>query len=293
MIKLRNIGYACLTLGIKEKYRTCRLKNLNYQNLFEIIEHNLKVLSKSLDYNHEKGIFLFRISSDIIPFGNRVLDIIDWPRVFNKQLDEISLKIKKYKIRVSMHPGQYTVINSPKEEVVKNSIADLKYHALFLDSLKVNCESKIILHIGGIYDDKEASLKRFVNNFNKLTEAIRKRIAIENDDKSYGITDVIFVSDQLNVPIVYDSLHHYLNNNDDKDDSYWINKVRNSWRKKDGQQKIHYSQQAENKPKGSHSETIDVITFQKFIEGIPKDIDIMLEVKDKDQSVIKILLTKI
>lgn len=286
---MRNIGYACLTLGIAEKYRTCRLKNLNYQNLYEIIEHNLNVLDKVLDYNYNNKIFLFRISSDIIPFGNKALTIIDWPKVFKKQLKLLAIKIKKYKIRVSMHPGQYTIINSTKPEVISNSIAELIYHSLFLDLLEVDSKSKLILHIGGIYNDKEQSIKRFISNFKKLPISIQKRIAIENDDKSYDINDVMHISEILNIPIVYDNLHNFLNNFDNKDDAYWINKVRFSWKQKDGQQKIHYSQQAYNKNKGSHSETIDIDLFKKFIDGIPQDIDIMLEVKDKDKSVLKII----
>jgi len=94
-------------------------------------------------------------------------------------------------IRGSMHPGQYTVLNSPNEEVVEKSIMDLEYHCKFLDSLGVDYSNKIILHVGGVYGDKISAMERFKHNFNRLSNSLKKRLVIENDDKSYTIEDVL------------------------------------------------------------------------------------------------------
>jgi len=284
---MNKIGYACITLGIKEKYRTCRLSNLSSSLLEEIINHNLNILDKVIDYNIENNIKLFRISSDIIPFGS-LKECIDYKNIFKNKLEEIGKKIKKNNIRVSMHPGQYTVINSNKEEVVSKSIKDLIYHCDFLDSLGTNSSSKIILHIGGVYGNKEEAVERFIFNYNKLNSNIKKRLVIENDDKSYNIFDVLKISSITNIPVVFDNLHNKINKYNDESDLYWINLCNKTWVIKDGNQKIHYSIQDINKKKGSHSETIDEIEFLKYYNSIKHlNIDIMLEVKDKDISAIK------
>ena len=281
------IGYACITVGINKTYKTCRLKNLNEENLMKIIEHNLNLLDEVIEYNRINNIYLFRITSDLIPFGSSSLNTFDWQKVFSSKLKKIGEKVKKYNMRVSMHPGQYTVLNSKKKEIVNKSIDDLIYHNKVLTAMKLNSESKMILHIGGVYDNKEESKKRFINNYLKLPNRIKERLVIENDDKSYNIKDLLEISKQIDVPVVYDNLHNKINKYDENDDCYWIKKVSKTWKKKDGIQKIHYSEQNESKQIGSHSETINTDSFKEFISKIDGSLDIMLEVKDKDLSAIK------
>ncbi len=121
-----NIGYACLTIGVPDtNYKNCMLKNANEEKLLELIAYNLNSLENVIDYNIKNNIKLFRISSDIIPFGSNPINNIKWWKVFSYKLSNIGEKIKNSGMRVSMHPGQYTVLNSPKEEVVKKAIKDL------------------------------------------------------------------------------------------------------------------------------------------------------------------------
>ena len=81
-----------------------------------------------------------------------------------------------------MHPGQYTVLNSLSESVVENAVDDLKYHAYFLDCLGMDESCKIVQHIGGVYGDKKQAINRFIVNYKRLDESIKKRLIIENDD---------------------------------------------------------------------------------------------------------------
>lgn len=285
-----NLGYACLTLGVMDtKYKTCRIGNVNYERLAELISHNLRSLKNMIDYNIEKGIKLFRISSDLIPFGSNEVNNLDWQEIFKDEFKIIAEKIKENNIRVSMHPGQYTVLNSTREDVVKRAILDLKYHTGVLESLGVGQAGKVVLHIGGVYGDKKSAIARFVQNYKLLDENVKKHLVIENDDKSYNIKDVLEISEIINIPVIFDNLHHKLNMPDIKNSEiYWLNKCRNTWSKKDGTQKIHYSQQDPLKRAGSHSRTIASEEFLKFFHELEtNDIDIMLEVKDKNLSAIK------
>jgi len=285
-----NIGYACLTVGVPDTdQKSCMLKNANKEKLLELISYNLNSLENIIDYNIKNKIKLFRISSDIIPFGSSPVNNLEWWDIFDSQFSRIGHKIKTSGMRVSMHPGQYTVLNSPKKEVVENAIEDLRYHTKILDTLGVGEDNKIVLHIGGVYNDKSQAIRRFISNYRELDDSVKQRLIIENDDKSYNISDVLEIGSIINVPVVFDNLHNQVNPFDkSKSDYYWIDKCKETWREKDGIQKIHYSQQNPLKKAGSHSSTIQINKFMSFYEGLERDdIDIMLEVKDKNLSAVK------
>lgn len=285
-----SIGYACLTVGVENvKFKTCRKANASDENLLELIKYNLNSLNNMLDYNIKNGIHLLRISSDIIPFGSHPVNGLRWWEIFRDELFKIGQKAKDNKIRLSMHPGQYTVINSKTPKVVENSINDLIYHNRFLDSLNLDKTNKLVLHIGGAYGDKEEALKRFRENYKRLDENIKNRLVIENDDKIFNICELLDLGKNLGIPVIYDNLHNEVNPCKKLTDNYWIKEAKKTWKKEDGRQKIHYSQQNKNKKTGSHSETIDARKFYEFYNSLDhKNIDIMLEVKDKNLSAIKI-----
>lgn len=283
------IGYACLTLGVyNTDFKTCTLKTATEENLLKIIEHNLDTLDRIIDYNIKTGIKFFRISSDMIPFGSSPVNKLAWDEIFKEKFHYIGQKIKASGIRVSMHPGQYTVLNSPKIDVVERAIEDLEYHNRFLDALEMDKKSKIILHIGGVYGDKKSAIDRFSNVYQGLSNGIKDRLIIENDDKSYNIGDVLKIAKDNGIPVVYDNLHNEcLPFDTSLDDGYFIREANKTWKEADGEQKVHYSQSAMGKRLGSHSKTIDLDVFSEYLQGIA-DVDIMLEVKDKNISAVKV-----
>jgi len=285
-----SIGYACLAVGVQNTdLKSCMIRNASNETLTKLIAHNLNSLENIIDYNIKNNIKLFRISSDLIPFGSSPVNKIPWQDMFAEQFQNIGQKIINGKIRVSMHPGQYTVLNSPNADVVAKAIVDLNYHASVLDAMKVGPKHKIVLHIGGIYNDKKLAIKRFISHYDKLNEKVKRRLVIENDDKSYNIFDVLEIGTLLNIPVIFDNLHNKINYFDkSKSECYWIDQCNKTWHEKEGKQKIHYSQQNQLKKQGSHSKTIRINEFINFYDNLKfKDIDIMLEVKDKNLSSVK------
>ncbi|KRQ85831.1 UV DNA damage endonuclease [Caloramator mitchellensis] len=282
------IGYACIPLGID--YRTNRgmnLKNFTEESFKKVVKDNLKDLKSILNYNIMNRIYMFRISSDIIPFGGHNINAIEWEKLFKNELKEIGEFIKQNNLRVSMHPGQYTVLNSPNEEVLKNSIQDIEYHCKFLDALSIDYSNKIVVHLGGGYNDKLLSMKRFIDNFSLLSDSSKKRLVIENDEKIYNISNVIEVSKHLNIPVVFDYFHHLINPIDMPLEKILEN-VSLTWKEYDGHMKLHYSEQSPYKKRGSHSEFIEVEKFLNFYNIVKYlNPDIMLEAKDKNISAIK------
>lgn len=287
------IGYACVNPDVRDGgFKTCRLADANEEKLRSLISHNLSALEKIIDYNIENDIRLFRISSDLIPFGSRPETFINWRQEFEERFSQIGSKIKGSGMRVSMHPGQYTVLNSKRAEVAEAAVRDLVYHADVLTLLGTSTENKIILHIGGAYGDKEEAKHSFVREYHLLPLSVKERLIIENDDKLFNIADVLWVSQQTGAPVVYDNLHDQINPAEDFiSQGLWIEKASDTWSASVGRQKIHYSQQDTNKKGGAHSQTINPVEFIAFYDNLlNQNIDIMLEVKDKNRSAIKISL---
>lgn len=285
------IGYACLTVGVPDTtIRTTRKANATPERLQELIQENLKATENMLDYNSEHQIKMYRISSDIIPFGSDFqTNTLDWVSLFQGDFERLSKKISRHQMRVSMHPGQYTVLNSLDEAVVARAIDDLEYHTQFLDALKVDASHKIILHIGGAYGDKEAAMARFIKNYERLSPAVKARLIIENDDRLYTIADVLEVSKQTGAPVVYDNLHNASNpSQPEVSDAEWIALAKETWSEADGPMKVHYSQQRADARIGAHTQTIYIQPFMAFYQAVePLEVDIMLEVKDKNLSAVK------
>ncbi len=290
------VGYACILLGIPEaRLRSLILKRASHAELESVIMHNLNALQVMLDYNFRHGIYLFRISSDIIPLASHPAMDFPWQKRFASRLAEIGAQARVAGIRLSMHPGQYTVLSSPDAEVVKRSIADLIYHADFLELLGMDRTSRIILHLGGAYGDKASATERFAAAVKDLPHSVQERLTLENDERTYHIADVIEAAKVTGLPVIFDNLHHCLNSPDQSrtgamSEGDWIRRARITWRAEHGKQKLHYSQPDSTKRPGAHSLTIGVAEFARWYQENALDslgVDVMLEVKDKNLSAIK------
>lgn len=285
-----NIGYASKTLALPAaRMKSITAKHVTDDAIGTVIAYNLKALDATLEYCSANGIRLFRISSDVIPFGSSPVNNLDWASAFSSQLASLGKKAARLGIRLSMHPGQYTVLNSPNTEVACRAADDLLYHASFLDALKTGFDAKIVLHVGGLYGDRKGALDRFAERFALLDASVKNRLVIENDDRLFTAEDVLMLSRTCGIPMVFDVLHHQLNqHSNSKSDLTLINEANATWQQKDGCQKIHYSQQAYGKRPGSHSSTIELDEFLAFCTNLEERApDIMLEVKDKNISAIK------
>ncbi len=285
-----SIGYACLAVGVPQsEMKSLSLAKVTDTTLLQTCRTNLSHLKNLLLYTQANRISLFRISSDLIPFGSSEANTINWREIFAEALLELGSLATEGGIRLSMHPGQYTVLNSPRTEVVEHAIADLVYHDRVLSGMGLGNMHKIVLHIGGAYGDKAEATKRFVSTYRSLPQAVQDRLVIENDDKLYTISEVLAISDEVGCPVVFDNLHHAINASPGSLTEFqWIERCASTWKAGDGKQKIHFAQQDPGKRAGSHSPSIRLDDFLPFYETLAdKDIDIMLEVKDKNVSALQ------
>ena len=280
------IGCACkLVASPNTAVQSCILAKASPINLQTIVQHNLMALRNMITYCNTHAIKMFRISSDIIPFASHPSVTYNWQQEFANQLAELGNHIRQSGVRVSMHPGQYTVLNSPSEGVVTRAIADLQYHTDFLNALGLDNTAKLILHVGGVYGNKVEALQRFEKNFARLPALIQSRLTLENDEKCFAAAEVLPLAQNCGIPMVLDTLHHAINPAFTHSVNYWIEQASSTWKPLDGMQKIHYSQQLLQGKSGAHSHTIAPKEFVRFYTDLANsNIAIMLEVKDKDIS---------
>ncbi len=283
------IGYACINLSIPcTSSSTFRIKSFSKEKFLEKTENNIDCLFKIIKWNVENNINFFRISSGIAPFADHPICKINWQKIFKKDFEEIGKFIRKHKMRISMHPDHFTILNSPKKDVVRKSIKTLEYHADIMDLLGLDSTNKMQIHLGGVYSDKEKSKKRFISNYKKLSKKVKNRLVLENDDRLFSLKDCLKISKETRIPILFDVFHHSILNNGEsiKEATRLASKT---WRKKDGYLMVDFSSQAKNKRKGAHADYVNKKDFENFIKetkGIKKDI--ILEAKKKDKAVLKL-----
>lgn len=192
-------------------------------------------------------------------------------------------------MRISMHPDQFVLINAKEASIVENSIAELMYHAQLLDALGLDIDTKIQLHVGGVYGDKKTAKERFIKEYHDLPDIIRWRLVIEHDHNRFSFRDCFEIHEKTAVPIVIDTLHHAcLNNGESLRDI--MKQAATTWQAKDGVLLVDYSSQKIGGIKGAHAESINKTDFLQFLQqsqGI--EFDCMLEIKDKEKSAITAL----
>jgi UV DNA damage endonuclease len=187
-----------------------------------------------------------------------------------------------------MHPGQYTVLNSLRRSVVGAARAELLYHTDFLDHLRLDATHKIVLHVGGLYGNRNASLRRFRKQFRALPANVKARLVLENDERNYGTEEVLALSDALGVPMVFDCFHHIAHAKELPSEKL-LARVYEGWSRNDGPPELHYSTQRVDSRAGSHANMIDAEGFIQFLRLLPPaNVDIMLEAKSKDVALLSL-----
>lgn len=291
------LGYVALSKALDDvttsstiTYTNYINKNYNISKLLEITKNNLDSLYEIIKYNVKNNFHFYRLTSKLVPLATHDKVDFDYITPLLDEYKKIGKLINDNNIRVDTHPDQYAVLNSMDSKIVKNTVEILEYHYKIMDAIGIK-DKIIILHVGSSACGKKASITRFINNFNKLPDHIKKCIAVENDDKVYNIKDVLELCHKINVPMVLD-YHHFICNNEKEDINDYLKEIIDTW---DGKlPKMHFSSPKSKLKKEfrSHSDYINKECFIKFINILKKqdkDVDIMLEAKAKDDAVSRLV----
>ena len=291
-MRLRHLGYACLNRTLGTKSRTVRLANLRTETIIPVVVQNLDDVLASLRWNVAHGIRFFRISSDLIPFGGLDIFPFDWEAAFDWKFREIRRLVKAERLRVTSHPGQYTVLNSPREKVVEDSIVELEFQARVLKQM--DPKGTMTLHVGGAYGDKPAALDRFAQNVERLSDTARSRLILENDDTTFTLDEVVGLAERTGLRVVVDLFHHALNPSGETADAGLVpllQRAADTWGK--GAPKLHLSSHKAGTRTG-HADYVtapDLDALVAVMEQVtPHDApyDVMLEAKQKELAVLDV-----
>lgn len=271
-------------------YNKIVLPEKKLEKLKSVSASNLKDLETIIKYNIENNIHFYRITSALIPLVTHP-EVGYWGHreFLKKDFEYVGKLINNSKMRVDTHPDEFNVINSVNPQVVENTKINLLRQAEWFEDFKYDL-GKMVIHVGGATNGKEAGIERFINNFNTFPNEIKSRIIIENDDKTYTASETLFLCKELNVPMVLDIHHHNCNNTDDNIYNL-IPEIFETWKNQQLSPKLHFSSPKDGEKDRKHADFINPVDFIYFIENIKKfntDIDIMLECKEKDIALFKL-----
>jgi UV DNA damage endonuclease len=290
---LRHLGDVAIALSIDAPTnRRCRLASATPARLRALIAENVGNLARVLRYNVAHDIRLYRISSDLVPFASHPVNRVRWWAEFERPLADLGAYIRRHGLRVSMHPGPFTVLNSLNSAVARAAGAEVAWHARFLDVLGVGADAKIIVHVGGMADGREAALARFVAAVRQLPAVVRRRLIVENDEHLFTAEDTLEASHATGIPVVFDWLHHRANPGRARTPAGARRVIADcfaTWGRSDGAPKIHLSSQARGGRRGQHGDWIrprDLLSF--LAVAPPVTFDCMLEAKRKDQALLRL-----
>jgi len=287
---------------------------------------SLELLDKVLDYLKSERLDMYRLSSDIAPYATHP----DMPQFHSMVADSdaelraFGAKAKEYDIRLSFHPSQYVLLNSPNPELTRKSIWDLSSQAEMLDRMELGPEAVMITHVGGVYDDHEASRARWIEGWEACPEHVRRRLVLENDDIRFSAADVLWIHERTGVRCVFDYQHMWCLNPERLDMRAVLERFLATW-PEGVRPKIHFSSPrtelreikqkivAGSKPKkgellkapvkptarvktvlrppiwtghADFTNPFEFATFMRMAEGL--EFDVMMEGKSKDLSLLRL-----
>jgi UV DNA damage endonuclease len=190
-----------------------------------------------------------------------------------------------------MHPNQFTLFTSPREEVTVNAVKDMQYHYDLLKGMGIEDRSYINIHVGGAYGDKNSALERFYKNIKMLTADVKIRMTLENDDKTFTTEETLTVCEKEGIPLMFD-YHHYKANPGETPLEELLPRFVQTWRNTGRPPKVHLSSPKDEKAYRSHHDYVSkdyVLPFFKMVSDFTDQLDVMIEAKQKDRAALKLI----
>jgi UV DNA damage endonuclease len=274
---------------------------------------SLAYLRDIFGYLRRQAITMYRMSSHLAPY----LTHPDMPQ-FHGQIEECTAELtaigemaRSDGLRLSFHPSLYVVLNAPDEALAARGAREVTALARVLDAMGLGPEAVIVVHVGGIYGDRQAARQRFATRYLRLLEPARRRLVLENDDGRFSVADVAWIHHQTGIRLIFDHLHFCNHNPQGMDAIEALAACLDTW-PADVRPKMHFSsprtamhviERAHADPGGKkyrlrqprwiqHADFIDPFAFVTFLRTVQaahlRDFDIMLEAKAKDLALLRL-----
>jgi UV DNA damage endonuclease len=272
---------------------------------------SLAYLRDTILYLERQNIRMYRMASDLAPYVAHP-DLAQ----FHSQIEDchtelaaVGEMVARADLRLSFHLPLTCVLNARDETVAQRSAQLATVHARILEGMGLGPEAVIVTHVGGLYGDRDAALARFIRIHYRLPPVVRRRLVLENDDRRFSVSNVMWVHERTGIPLVFDYLHFRNFNPEKLSTDQALEQCLGSWAP-EITPKIHFSSPRtamriiDRRPSGSgsrepimraprtvqHSDFVDPYQFADFLRGCqqisPRAFDVMLEAKAKDLAVL-------
>ncbi|OLY91702.1 UV-damage endonuclease [Cnuella takakiae] len=283
-----NLGYACININLNDQgvssskgmiRRTFLEKGVQYAS--QIALQNVQGLLQIVEWNVQQGIKVFRVSSDLMPWASEynISELPDFPEI-RATLEAVG----RHNIRLTTHPGPFNKM-AGSGATLNNTIRDLEIHSEVFDlmGLPATPMHKINIHVGGAYGDKDETIRRFARNFSLLSQNLRGRLSVENDDKAglYTVADLVPLHEMIGVPIVFDYFHHKLHPGNLSEEEAFHTAFA-TWRVKPI---FHFSSSRRDWEEPTAKREAHADFIYEPINTYGKEVDIVLEAKMKELAV--------
>ena len=233
-----NLGLVCITRSDEVRFRTitrtrylAKTVSERRQALEDLYAHNLDKLFHALAFCSENAIKLYRMSANLFPLSDWEdgvgLSVLEG---MSEQLARFGEKARQLGVRVVVHPDQFVVLSSEKENVVKNSVAILEHQAKLMDMLGLERSSWAAMNIHG---GKRGRADALADVIGMLSSAVRTRLTLENDERCYGAELMLDICQRAGIPMVFDAHHHLVRENlssyDDPSITEFVHAARETW----------------------------------------------------------------
>ena len=265
---------------------------------------SLGYLRELFAYLDETDIRMYRMASGLAPYATHPdhAEFHGQVEACTEELAELGELARELGLRLSFHPSQYIVLNAPDEHLVSRSSADVEVQAAILEALGLDDEAVVVLHIGGVYGDREAARERFARRYETLSPVAQRRLVLENDDVRFGASDVLWLHERVGVRAVFDVHHHHCCNPAGMPGIEAARACLETWRGWAARPKVHFSSprtdwgfrygscEEPNTPRWTaHAEFADPFGFIAFYRTIvDARPDVMLEAKAKDIALLQL-----
>ncbi len=260
-----------------------RLKNLSRDRLVEAVRRNAEDLVKLVEMSRGMGLSTFRVGSDLIPFASHPLFEEGWLSEVRPILEGARSRIAPLGVRLTMHPGQFVVLSSPSDEVVSSSLRELEYHFWALDVLGAGEEGIVVVHLGGTRGDKASSIRRFLSVLERESW-LRRRLALENDERALSAREALSLAEAGGIPMVFDHYHHRLNPS-----PFDPERALSTWGRRTPEAHLSSRPRGEGR-RGEHGQWVeleDALDLARLFGGAK--VDVVVEAKGKEKAVERLL----
>lgn len=294
---MMRLGLVCLFREEPIRFRMVTARTLRglarpaqLERLSEIVEHNAGSLLAAVERVAQLGLGAFRITSTLLPRATHPevgyeLDELPGGSRIRERLEQVRTLALRHTVRLSFHPDQFVVLGSPNRRALDSSLAELELHGLMAQWVGADM---INIHAGGVYGDREAALARLRRSVERLSEPVRVRLTLENDDRSYGLRDLLPVARDLQIPLTYD-VHHHRCLPDGLSVAEATELAARTWESRRAPQHVHVSSPKHGwgaRNPRPHADYVDLDDFPPEWLRLPLTVDV--EAKAKELAVLRL-----